>query len=482
MNCLFHSSRLPLILILAVYWFCVSIPVTGQTVIDLDSIEADTTIIGSSYRSSLKNAVILDIDNSGTVDLFLRDAAFQETYGDECVFGYLDFSSRHGVPVVDAIEKHDIVIVSNPSVNKWLGFSLATGDWNHDGVDDLAVGDPTADQFLHIAGGTVDVFWGGSRWQAGMIIDLSQESSDIFIYSSNMSSEDDWLGTSLASADLNNDGIDDLVIGEKYGPNQTGSGTGAVYVLYGSEDFTTPMEIDLALDGADLTLHGRYGGDRFGESLAVGDVNGDQIDDLVVGAWGAWYWESEWLRLGAMYAFFGSDSFPPQHHIDLSESEADVTVLGNQHHSAFGDEVVCGDFNGDGVSDLCGGQYSYNTAVVSIGAAYLVWGREGFTPQTLIDLRSEPADVSFYGDGLHQFALGRSLSAGDLNGDGKDELCLSSWKSTENDEAASGGHHIFLGASNYPPFHSVELSETYPTLRILGENYLDATNTFRYDC
>ncbi len=257
----------------------------AQTVYDLNAIEPDAKIIGSQYGSIIHNAVILDIDQSGTRDLFLRDAAVQMAYGGYCVFGYLDFATRHGTAVVDlAAGDYDIVIVGVPLLNNKFGFSLATGDWNNDGVDDLAVGDPHASPF---SPGTVNVFWGGSRWQPGTVLYLDQTPSDITIYISDPTTEP-WLGYNLASADLNDDGIDDLAIGAIYDVNQTGHWAGAVHVLYGSESFSTPLEIDLSTEPADLSLHGKWGGDRFGGSLAVGDLNGDQVDDLVVGARKAW--------------------------------------------------------------------------------------------------------------------------------------------------------------------------------------------------
>jgi hypothetical protein len=455
----------------AVLLCLVTDPAATQTVYDLDSIEPDAKIIGSQYGSIIHKAVILDIDQSGVKDLFLRDAAVQMAYGGYCVFGYLDFTNRHGTAVVDlAAGDYDIVIVGVPLLNNKFGFSLATGDWNNDGVDDLAVGDPHASPWSH---GMVNVFWGGSRWQPGTVLYLAQTPSDITISISDPTTEP-WLGYNLASADLNDDGIDDLAIGAIYDVNQTVHWAGAVHVLYGSESFSTPLEIDLSNEPADLSLHGKWNGDRFGESLAVGDLNGDQVDDLVVGAREAWISGSGGGNFGAMYVFFGSDSFPPHHRIDLSEVDADVTVLGSEDDASFGQCVASGDFNGDGLDDMCGGEEGHDGIAHSgVGAAFTVWGRDDFPPGAVIDLRDEQADLSFIGEDIYGGGLGLFVSAGDLDGDGLDELSLHSWQTSDDAEVGSGAQSIFLGTSEYPPNHVVDFSKMYPTMRILGDDYHD---------
>ncbi len=193
MNCSTGRWRLLLIALLVWCWLITDKTVAAQTVIDLHTIDADTTIIGSGYQSWINNAVVLDIDNNGKKDLFLRDAAYQESYGEECVFGFLDFSTSHGPPIIDVADKsYNVVIVGIPLVSDKLGYSLVSGDWNHDGVDDLAVGDPSAYQPQHIARGVVHVLWGGSRWHSGTVIDLSETIGDILIFSSDMATNPRW--------------------------------------------------------------------------------------------------------------------------------------------------------------------------------------------------------------------------------------------------------------------------------------------------
>jgi len=461
------------LLFLVVTLVFVGIPVAGQTVLDLSMIEPDVTILGSGTSSKIHHVVALDFNDSGVTDLFVYDYAYQDKYGDECIFGFFDFSEHHSEAVIDlAIGNHDFVVVGDPYMNYWLGHSLATGDWNHDGVDDIAFGDPVADRTGEFEGGAVFVFWGGDQWQNDGIIDLAMQVPDVLIYSSDLS-EEPQIGFDLLSLDINNDGIDDLAVGAKFGPNQTGNGTGAVYVVYGSDSFTEPVVVDVFLGQQDLTFLGKEGADWFGQSLARGDINGDQKEDLVVGAGKAWRDDS---RYGAMYAFYGSEAFPPHHVIDLGMTEADVTVVGSQGYAYFGQYVTCGDFNGDGLDDMCGGQYSYDDKYNGRGAAYVIWGQSDFVSGTTLDLRSELADVSYFGAAMDYYYLGMWASAGDLNNDNIDELCISSAWTSEHEQAGSGGHNVFIGHGGYPPNHVVDLTDFYPSIRTIGDNYGDVNS------
>ena len=93
----------------------------------------------------------------------------------------------------------------------------------------------------------------------------------------------DLSGCSVSGAgDVNGDGIDDLIIGAPYRPNGRDY-AGASYVVFGS-DQGFPATIDLASD-ADLIIQGAAADDHSGFSVSgAGDVNGDGIDDLIIGA------------------------------------------------------------------------------------------------------------------------------------------------------------------------------------------------------
>jgi len=154
-----------------------------------------------------------------------------------------------------------------PEVGDEFGKSLAAGNFNGGRYDDLAIGAPFED-YSGTDAGIVHVLWGD--W-SGLTPDL-----DLRIWQElipGWSSEpDDFFGWALAAGDFNGDGDDDLAIGS---PGGAVSDRGAVHVLYG----------DISFDDAFSKINPSTGDDEwFGYSLATGDIDGDDNDDLVVGA------------------------------------------------------------------------------------------------------------------------------------------------------------------------------------------------------
>ncbi len=199
----------------------------------------------------------------------------------------------------------------------------------------------------------------------------------------------DGFGEVLATRhDLDGDGIDDLVVGAP-GDDSTGTDAGAVYVYSG----VTDGYLDTA---APTMLFGEVAGDRFGGGLAVGDVNGDGA--LELGVYGS--------GCACVTVLTAADGF------------ASRTVLTGTTGTQFGSSFDFGDLNGDGRSDLLVGAWDDATAGEEAGAVHVYYGADEGLPAS--------PDLTVYGSVVGGRAGYAVRSAGDVDGDGDDELLVGS--------------------------------------------------------
>ncbi|KFQ60307.1 Phosphatidylinositol-glycan-specific phospholipase D, partial [Pelecanus crispus] len=150
------------------------------------------------------------------------------------------------------------------------------------------------------------------------------------------------LGWAMISADLNQDGYEDLVVGA---PGYSTLGRvqiGRVYVVYGNQSGLPPEDMDL--DGkADQVLQGHQPSGRFGSALAVLDFNEDGVPDLAIGAPSV---GSQFLIYkGAVYVYFGTEGRG-------LASQPNVTITCQYSYCNLGWSLLASDVDGDGNADL----------------------------------------------------------------------------------------------------------------------------------
>jgi hypothetical protein len=242
----------------------------------------------------------------------------------------------------------------------------------------------------------------------------------------------DYAGRSVSSAgDVNGDGLADLIVGAQ-GADPNGERSGASYVVFGKAD-GTKVELS-ALGTGGFVINGAASQDIAGRVSSAGDVNGDGLDDLIVGAFGA---DPNGIdRSGASYVVFGKAGGTK---VELSAIASGTSTLGFVMNGLLtGDQLgwsvsSAGDVNGDGLDDLIVGTNGADrNGVVDIGVSYVVFGKADGAAVNLSAIASGTSTLGFVINGA---AAGDNSgfsvsSAGDVNGDGYDDLIVGSGQKT----------------------------------------------------
>jgi hypothetical protein len=258
----------------------------------------------------------------------------------------------------------DGFLIIGGSVGGHLGTSVTgAGDVNGDGFADILVGVPDATIGTLSTAGHVYLLFGHSSATPFADFDgffSPSISVGLKIIGHNTNGR---LGAAVSRAgDLNNDGLDDILLGSSGYAEDMILSSGAVFVVYGRRDMSPLAGLTLAnitaSSGLGCKILGPASIGAFGGALsAAGDINGDGLPDFIVGSPSAIV---RITRPGAAYVFFGRGYALAD--IDLRESglasEHGFMILGSpassiSHVSKFGYAVAgAGDFDGDGVSDV----------------------------------------------------------------------------------------------------------------------------------
>lgn len=318
-----------------------------------------------------------------------------------------------------------------------IGASVdVVGDVNGDGIDDFAIGAPSAS-----GSGAVWVIFGQTGATRANINLGSLAASDGFLILGDAAG--DSFGNSVAGAgDVNGDGFDDIVIGAPFG-DDGGANAGEAYIIFGRAGATRATIDVTSLAAADgfITI-GNLDDERAARAVSgAGDINGDGIDDFLVGAP---YSDDGGNIRGKVYVVFGQGG-TSRNNIDFANFSATdgFAIRGAQSPDVAGNSVAnIGDVNGDGIDDLVFGAYRQGT---STGAAYVIFGRAGST-RANIELSSLTATDGFLitGDATGD-SFGFSVSgAGDINGDGINDLVVGAHRGDDGGTDA-GEAYVILG-------------------------------------
>ena len=328
------------------------------------------------------------------------------------------------------------------------------GDINGDGIDDIAIGAAKATVGNMQNAGQVYVVFGTKSTFSAQVLPYQITGKTGFII--NGLAEGDGLGFSVSGAgDINGDGVGDLIVGA----NNAANGAGRAYVIFGQivkydGDFPSPFNLNELNGGNGFAINGIRAGDKLGFSAAsLGDISGDKISDIIIGATGALD------KAGSAYVIFGNTTslhrplklFP--HPFDLTSLNGNngFVVKGLESEDELGSSVSsAGDVNNDGKPDILIGAYSASVDnLLMAGKAYAIFGADSYP--YLFDLSILNGSNGFVVNGIADIGyLGCSVSkAGDVNGDGKDDIILGAYNAGYNGLENVGQAYVIFGNKTF---------------------------------
>jgi len=425
-----------MILSMATAFVMIASTIAFANIFDVPS-DADMDFYGSQIGENLGFSVILgDLNADGVDDIIIGAPGYRENIE----------AGIHGrVYVIWGGQDDSVDLTIRTSgdfyYSWWLGYDLAIGDVNGDGIDDLLVSAPQApspEGESYYPDGIVFVIYGRETWTDDEIVldpyvDPPQL-ADVQVYAEQYSMM--YFGLRVASGDLNHDGYDDIISGQIYGGGQ---GDGVVYVVYGDDyahgtEKTVPDDADLDIVGDDGSPNTSIG---LGNGLASGDINGDGIDDLLMGASGPWWpyvsgGDKAGLN-GSIYILYGKDGWTEANPIPIgSGGDQDVHILGVNDQSNYGYSIAVGDVNGDGIGDIISGapyifvpiEGKYNDGSKGMdGTVYVVYGDTNLPASIDLNTASN-RDITINGESGEALHFGFSLATGDINGDCIDDILI----------------------------------------------------------
>lgn len=316
----------------------------------------------------------------------------------------------------------------------WLGFTVSrAGDVNGDGLDDLIVG-----QYFALVSYVV---FGKTDTTLVNLADILDGLGGGFVIFGPQASA---FGAVSGGGDVNNDGLDDLIVGSGI--------EGDAFVVFGKADIL-PVNLFEFYVG---TIQGFniWADDFDGGSVAhAGDVNGDGFDDVIVGYHGEN--PNGLVRAGRSYVVFGKVDTDIVFLVDISDGIVDDPPLGyvingvNALDESGFSVGGAGDVNGDALDDVViGAPYSYSSDVES-GECYVVFGKANTAPVELLDVVNFNAGgFAMFGAGAQDFTGFNVSGAGDVNGDSFDDVIVGAIGADTSFLSRTGRSYIVYGRLN----------------------------------
>jgi Ca2+-binding RTX toxin-like protein len=351
----------------------------------------------------------------------------------------------------------------------WTGWGLSgAGDVNGDGLNDILIGSPFEGTGGELAGAAYVVF-GRASMTSVNLADVATGLGGFKLIGTHPYGQIGYAGSMAGIGDVNHDGLDDVLFGAPTDPFSPGQGE--AYVVFGTAS-TDPIDLaDVAQGNGGFLIRPEISNVNLGGvTAAVGDLNGDGLSDFGVSA----------SVSGEFYVIYGRSG--PWSTVDLADVAAGIggfkILAEGANESAF-PMGAAGDVNGDGIDDLIVAAYTNDQSGEDAGAAYVVFGEE--SARETVDLaaiaRGE-GGFKIVGEDAYDETGDTVVGAGDLNGDGYDDLLVSAAGDAEGGAERSGGSFVVFGKADTAQIDLADVANGTGGLKIIGFDGIRAGGTY----